>query len=157
MRYKNETGIILSPDRDVLHIVDGHPGHVEFPKSVIWGLHQKQPGSVYWLAHTHPLGVPNLSNEDLTTLQGWARALYPFPVRMSVTTQMRDGGSPFKNQFMTTRELAIWESIESWIERGKPTEGRRVSIFTEAEYEFTMDMSKRPFWEELIITKSYDW
>lgn len=157
MKYKHETGIILSPDRQVLHVVDGHPGHVEFPKSVIWALHQKNPGSVFWLAHTHPTGIPSLSSEDITTLQGWARALYPFPIRMSVTAQRHDGRSPFDNLFSTTRELAIWESIESWVERGKPAEGRRVQIFHEAYYEFRNDLSDRPFWEELIVNKSYDW
>src|SRR5574337_1997078 len=104
MKYLQETGIILDSFKDMLHVVDGFPGHVEFPKEVIWGLHEKSGGIVYCLAHTHPPGMTHISGEDKTTLEGWARALYPFPIRMSVTTQTNS------HEFTTTVFLAIYES-----------------------------------------------
>jgi hypothetical protein len=112
-----------------------------------------------------------MSGEDLTTLQGWARALYPFPIRMSVTTQMQG------NTFRTTTFLGMWESRETWVAKGKDPRGREVKVFQEKSKSFTYPQGYVPpnldveelhdylkkeqkkaritSWETMILKKSY--
>lgn len=125
MKFKQETGAIIAPDKRILHLVDGYPGHVDFPAEVISELHKQSPGIVYALSHVHPDGMTGLSSTDEGTMRAWARAIYPFPIRMITITC-------YDYHFFETCYLGILESKESWINRKKETP-RKFEIIKEYE------------------------
>lgn len=125
MKFKQESGCILAPDKRILHLVDGHPGYVDFPAGVILSLHKQSPGIVYALSHVHPNGMTGLSSTDEGTMRAWARAIYPFPIRMITITS-------YNYEFIETCYLGILESKESWINRKKETP-RKFEIIKESE------------------------
>lgn len=147
MKYITEAGIILAQNRDILTIVDGEPGHVVFPRDLIWSLHMQNKGCIYALVHTHPPGMTNLSHEDETTLKALCQALYPFPLRLMTVTAIND------QEYQTTIYLGLLQSKEDWISKGKQGE-RKFEILTE-----DLNVFWRPqgsLWEQTIIAKSYD-
>jgi hypothetical protein len=147
-RFKTENGVIVSNEGHGLHFVTGSPGSVEFPEEVIWGLHQFSPGVIHELAHTHPIGMWELSARDKQTLKTWAYALYPFPARLSVITYM-----PQQKNFNKVTALGILESKEAWILRGK--EGsRRYRVVLEENYEIDREEWK-PAWLQMLLEESY--
>lgn len=146
--YKKENGVIVSADGHGLHFVPGNPGSVEFPEEVIWEIHKKSPGLIHELAHTHPIGMWELSGRDKQTLKTWAFAMYPYPVRLSVITYLRD-----TQQFHKVTALAILEAKETWINRGK--EGKRnFNIIVEENLSFDWTEWK-PAWMDWLISESY--
>ena len=115
MNYKQETGAIISPNREILHLFDGNPGSVDFDPEVIWAYHQQNPGSVFALAHVHPNGMFNLSGTDEHLLKGWAIALYPWPIR--VITIAKSANDLTGTIFIETHYLGQVESKEEWLKR----------------------------------------
>lgn len=128
MKFRREAGAIITPNHDVLHLVIGTPGATEFPEETIWKLHKQAPGCVYALAHVHPPGMTGLSGRDRTTMRAWARALYPFPIRMTTITEVNEiDSSPQPEDYFVFKEtcyIANLEAKETWEARGK--EGDRV-------------------------------
>jgi len=128
MKFQRESGAIVSNSESILHLVMGDPGKVEFPEEVIWSLHKQAPGCVYSLAHVHPPQMPQLSGRDKTTMRAWARAMFPFPIRMTTITELPTD-DPFGYEgnnyfvFLETCYMANLEAKETWEARGK--EGTR--------------------------------
>lgn len=157
MKYSHETGIILSYTKDTLHIVDGFPGHVVFPRELLWAMHSQHKGFIYALAHTHPDGLTALSHEDETTLRALSQSLAPFPLRMMTIAQVEE------NVFQTTVYLGVYQSKEDWILKGKKG-ARTFSIITEKKktFDYTPDpinyYNRNPkinSWERIIIERSF--
>lgn len=124
MNFKHEVGGIVNEFGETIAIIDGGMGHVEFPWDTIWELHNKRPGYIYKLTHTHPTGMSEMShNRDRITLKAWAWAMHPFPVRLSVVTWLPDEG-----RFIETDYMATVEPKEIWLERGKAG-ARKTEIF----------------------------
>lgn len=150
-------GAIIGPNGSLLHLVDGHPGHVDFPEEVIWNLHKGSPGVAFELAHTHPPEMTELSQRDKQTLKTWCFALAPFPLRMSTITEVRQDGKDYK-RFQETVYFGSLESKEGWIARGKPSEGRKFEVILYSIFRFTeFDMEDWMYkaWEKLLIERSY--
>lgn len=141
MKFKSEWGAILGPDDNILRLIEGGPGNVKFPQEIIWQLHKQRPGSVYTIAHTHPPGFNTLSTMDMTLFEAWAWALYPFPLRMSLITDVSILG------YTRNDWLGQLESKESWLERGKVGARKFGSM--------RLDITSASDWEEILIDKSY--
>jgi hypothetical protein len=146
MKYIRETGAIISENREILSIIDGEVGHVDFPEELIWQIHKRTPGKIFELAHTHPMGMPEASGRDRQTLTTWAFALYPYPVRLSVISY-----DPEKEWFTKNVYLAILEPKETWKASGR--ELRNCEIFLENEDAFFRASTN---YERILINKSYD-
>ncbi len=157
-KWQNEMGAIVGPNGALLHLVQGTPGHVEFPSELIWQLHKAQPGVVYELAHTHPPGMTELSSRDIQTLKTWCYALSPFPLRMSTITEIQDPKNEFKRKFRETIYIGLLESKEEWIARGKPKSGRDFEVGVYGKFEFAeVDVEDWLFraWEAILVKRSY--
>lgn len=130
--YKQETGAVISQNKSILHLVDGTGGSVTFPAELILNLHALSPGCIYSLVHIHPPGMQSMSNLDEQMLKGWAMTLDPFPIRLTVITQIEQGTSDVEIPFKETCWIANLEPKETWINRGK--EGaRKIEIIKEWE------------------------
>ena len=117
--YEKETSGIISPDGSLLHYTEGSPANVDFPEDVVLQLHKMSPGIVFNLAHVHPPSFWSLSKRDELTLKTWARTLFPFPVRMSVITDIE---KRFYDGYIEATEhtyVGMMESRSSWENRGK--------------------------------------
>jgi hypothetical protein len=148
--FNKETGIVLSDREDIVHVTTGSAGSVEFPSEIIWQIHQRTPGYIYCLMHSHPDHMVELSHEDITTLKGWAYAMYPYPIRMGTFCKWEN------ELFVETIYLASLESRGEWIARGK--EGaRKFEIITESTKPFVFNNGDvlHPPWYSVIINKSY--
>lgn len=120
MIFKREVGALVNSQRQILHITDGEPGHTDFPPELVWQLHQQSPGIIYAFVHIHPPSVTQASGLDEELISGWAKALYPFPIRITVIAQIEQGHpDPLEIPFKETCWLANFESKEEWINRGK--------------------------------------
>ena len=148
MTFYKETGLILATNGDILSVLDGTIGNVVFPREMLLEFHEKTPGLVSALVHTHPPDFPHLSHEDKTTLQAWASAFYPYPIRMITICQMGEN----KNSFMTSSFYGFLETKEQWQERGKKTP-RTFEIFKNSEHLFPYDEAFA--WEKMLIDRSY--
>ena len=156
-KFIRETGAIISPQRSILHVVEGNAGMVIFPQQVTWDLHMSSPGSVYAFSHVHPDGMTMLSHEDETTLKAWCVAIYPHPFRMFTITHM--GANMFsKHIFMETCYLGLLEARETWLlHRDQP---RKFEIIKEWEGDFFIEDPKKAMndWYGLtLIRKSFTW
>lgn len=162
MNYLQETGIIISATKDIIHITDGFPGHVIFPRDLLWALHLQSKGCIYAFAHTHPDGHTNLSLEDETTLRALSQAFSPFPVRLITVARIAsDGKDP--DRFQTTTYLGMYQAKDDWIAKGKQG-ARDFYIIREKEkvydYPFVQTTyGNRPpkiaTWERIIIEASF--
>lgn len=156
MKYKNETGAILGSGKVPLHIVDGTPGNVDFPASVIMELHKQSPGSVYALSHVHPPTMKALSSTDMGLLESWAYVMYPFPMRVMTIAEMHTivPGSIFA---IETCYLGLLESKESWIARGKKT-ARKFEIVKEYEngQYFSKKDDRDSWYGRILLNRSYE-
>ena len=144
--YKQETGGIISPNKNILHLVDGTAGSVEFPAELIIQLHKESKGIVYCLAHVHPPSMTEMSGLDEEMLRGWTIALFPFNVRLSVISQTE--GWTFNSLEVPFRETVYFgnlESREAWEARGKQGT-RKLEIIKEQE---------RIYWYKLPIKDSF--
>ena len=154
MKYLRESGAIISMGNNILHLVDGEPAKTEFPEETIWALHQRAPGCVYALAHVHPPAMPQLSGRDKLTMKTWARALYPFPIRMTTITEIASGEGDYF-EFLETCYLGNLEAKETWLERGK--EGnRRFTIREEWEKKHRVLLPSHKFeppWHGLFLVE----
>lgn len=151
--YVQETGGIITPDKNLLHIIEGSPGSVDFPYETIWRLHQLQPGIVFCLSHVHPPGMTGLSGRDEMTVRTWAYALDPFPARIATITEINQVGD--ESLFQETIYLGILESKEVWIKRGK--EGpRNFEIIMESKEIYHYNLIHPDQWYgKLLLDKSY--
>lgn len=151
MRYQTETGIILKGNLDraeIMQVVDGNPGSVDFPAEALLQFHKDNPGIVYCLAHTHPPQMYNLSKRDQLTLKAWAITFSPYPARISTIAHVEG------DVFRVSIYLGILETKEAWIARGK--EGnRKFEIIPETSYDISSFSQDLLPWERIIINKSY--
>lgn len=154
MKYLQESGAIISHGNNILHMVLGEPGKTEFPEETIWALHKNSPGCIYALAHVHPPAMPQLSGRDKLTMKTWARALYPFPIRMTTITETGSGEGDYF-EFLETCYLGNLEAKETWIARGK--EGNRVfNIIEEWEKKHRLFIPSHKFeppWHGTFLTE----
>lgn len=154
INYIKETGGILSPNKTLLHLVEGNPGLVEFPEETIDCLHKNQPGIVFCLSHVHPPGMTGLSGRDEMTVRTWSYSLYPFPSRIATIAQISRRGDDIT--FQETIYLGILESKESWIARGK--QGPRnfeIVIESKETYNYHPDFKEEGWYGNLMLEKSY--
>lgn len=155
-RFYRETGAILTPQRTILHIVEGSAGMVLFPDQTIWNLHKSSPGIVYGLSHIHPDGMAMLSREDETTLKAWVLALFPHPLRMITITHMRCDLITKEHIFRETCYIGLLEAKETWLlHKDQP---RKFEIVKEWERDFFIEEPQKAFndWHGLVlIRKSY--
>lgn len=165
MNYQQETGIIISPTKDIIHITDGFPGHVVFPRDLLWALHLQSKGCIYAFAHTHPDGHTNLSLEDETTLRALSQAFSPFPVRLITVARIErfNVEQQTADRFQTTTYLGMYQAKDDWIAKGKQG-AREFYIIREKEkvydYPFVANSyGNRPpkiaTWERVIIEASF--
>lgn len=155
MKFLNETGCILSPNLDILHWKKGEIYKVDFSGELLWEIHKSNPGMFFAIAHTHPANASNMSGRDELTLRTWAKALYPYPARMIIVSEMLGVIDDFSRvRFSYKTWLATLEPKEDWIARGK--EGsRKVNI--------SLLLNKRIFFEkgsgyftDFLIQNSYE-
>ena len=111
--FYRETGAIISPQKQILHLVDGTAGLTVFPQELLWNLHKNNPGIVYALSHVHPPGMAGLSHEDETTLLAQALAMSPFPARMITITETAHP-TDYRIQFLETCYFLRLEAKEEW-------------------------------------------
>jgi hypothetical protein len=111
MDFYRETGAIISPNKQILHLVDGTAGLTLFPDKLAWDIHKSFPGNLFAFSHVHPPEMTELSHEDETTLKAWAIALYPYPMRMITITHKT---TSYSEWFMETCYLGMMESKEMW-------------------------------------------
>ena len=110
-----EIAMVISKDGFPLATAFGSPGLVVFPQEYMWETHKRFPGLLQVMAHTHPFGLTELSEEDRTTLKAWTFAIYPYAIAMDVICKTLTGIS----------HKRYWYDIESredWIARGKQGE-----------------------------------
>lgn len=119
MSFIKEMGAILSPDRQILHWIEGTSAEVIFPQKLAWNLHQARPGIIWAFAHVHPPGLTQLSHEDETTCKAWAMALHPWPFRMITLTEIGGGEEFNRKSIVESVYLCQLETTEEWILRGK--------------------------------------
>lgn len=146
MKYLNEMGAIIGSNNQILRLIKGNPGSVDFPAPLIWQFHQQTPGCIFSLAHTHPSGFDELSKTDKKMFEAWGWALYPWPIRMHVITQVG-------NYFVSKCFLGQLESKEDWLANGKIGK-RNFSIIQETEYAGLNSENVEP-WAQLLINESY--
>ncbi len=162
MEFVNETGAIISPNKQILHLVDGTAGLTVFPQELLWNLHKSNPGIVYALSHVHPPGMTDLSHEDETTLLAQALSVYPFPSRMITIAEINQpsSGSYF---FRETCYYLKLESKEEWIARGKGK--RKWEIINEWDWGHELysldqavlygDEKENPWYGKVLLQRSY--
>ena len=158
MQYKQESGAIISNSKFIIHLVDGSVGATVFPPEVIWELHKQSPSYIHSFAHIHPPGMFGMSSLDEQMLKGWAMAFYPFPIRLTVISQVEQGTSDIEISFKETCWLVNIEPRETWINRGK--EGaRKLEIIKEWERFYWHKLSNQLKDKDYIATlveRSYE-
>lgn len=182
--FSHEVGAIISEQNQALSIIDGSPGHVDFPEDKIWEIHKFRPGYIHRLAHTHPTGMWEMSGRDKQTLKTWAFALYPFPIRLSTITFVHsslDNFNGFNNYdffnvkntinsldipenfklqgFIEVTYFAELESKETWLARRTGKESRKINIFIEKIQ--LLDTAVELFndasnWQQILLEKSFN-
>ena len=92
MRFRREVACCILPEQGIISTTTDHnAGHVDFDwfevKDRIWKLKEagQAPDCVY-MFHTHPMGYNKMSEEDITTAQAWAMALW-IPIWFLVVTE----------------------------------------------------------------------
>lgn len=150
MNFVTETGAILSSEGDILQIIDGSPGHVDFPTEDLLQYHKDRKGSVLALAHTHPPGMYQLSSRDKKLLKAYSICYSPYPARVITIAQVAD------KLFRVTTYFGHYESRESWIARNKES-ARNFEIIEESSYTVGLDEDQTviPAWQWILINKSY--
>ena len=145
MQFFRETGAIISPQKNILHLVDGTAGLVIFPQRLLWQIHKLSAGQIYALAHTHPPGMKELSHEDETTLLAHALAFYPFSCRIATISEC-------EGHFHEVTYFLKLESKEEWqIHKGK----RKWEIIEESDI-IHKDPEDEPEWYGwTLLTRSY--
>lgn len=161
MDFYRETGAIISPNKQILHLVDGTAGLTIFPQQVLWDLHRNNPGQVFAISHIHPPHMENLSHEDETTLKAWAMAFYPWPMRMITISEYAE-----TNLFVETCHLGIFESKELWqfgnLLRSDGKKNLRKfeiirdwHIYHERHYDEHLEENESPWYGDVLIQRSY--
>ncbi len=135
----NETGFIVAENDIILHTVFGTSVETNFPIDFIVDVHKRFPDWQIVLAHSHPRGFAQLSEEDATTLKALTLAFYPHIIYMDVICLTSD---------MLISHNRFWlemETKEEWKESGRS--------------ERTMQLMCEPgaikSWTEKILTLSY--
>jgi len=145
MTFYRETGAIISPQKNILHLVDGSAGLTVFPPELLWKLHKTSPGIVYTLSHVHPPGMKELSEEDRTTLLAQGLAMYPFSCRIATISEC-------EGHFHEVTYFLKLESKEEWlIRKGK----RQWEIIEESDV-IHKDPEDEPEWYGwILLQRSY--
>lgn len=147
MIYNQEAGAIINQYNQAVSFVAGNPGSVNFPTETIWNLHKHSPGYVQKFAHTHPPKMKNISSTDEKMMRGWAIAIHPFPIYMSVIT-MADNRIFIEKTFM-----AFLEPKELWV----PGTIRKIEVLPIEEETFSIDWIhfQGPEWRRKLVLRSY--
>lgn len=138
--------MLISKDKEILTTVFGEPSGVLFPFEYAWEIHQKFPGLIERMVHTHPHGATFLSEEDRTTLKAWTTTFYPSRIYMEVICPTNSG--LFRKLFWY-----VLEGLEHWKKGGK--KGERTMELLEAELS-TERLRWEPPWVNQIIKYSYE-
>ena len=153
MNFIRETGAILSPNRQILHLVDGSATEVVFPQKLTWDLHRASQGCVYAFTHIHPPGMTELSGEDKSTAHAWTVALHPFPFRMITITQIN---SPNGLVFAENCYLSLLEAKETWEkDKSAPRKFKIIHESEEKHFAYIQDDSEG-WYGHILIQKSYE-
>lgn len=118
----------------------GSPARVEFPFEFAWELHQRFPGIIRHMVHTHPDGITDLSEEDRTTLKAWTFAFAPDPITLDVVCRTPNGISHKRYSYVV-------ETKESWEGRGKESPRKSILELTDLTLE-------APIWIHNLLTLS---
>jgi len=161
MKFIKEKGIIIDNYKKVISSFLGTPGSVDFPADIIVELHKKAPGCIGRFVHTHPPGIVQLSDTDMNEfMKPWARALHPWPVRLSTVTVTGefDAGAWGLNRIHVFSEsiyVAILQPKSLWKESG---EERELSIEMESrhQYHFNSEENRLPTYIKQVIHQSYE-
>ena len=113
-----EIGMVIDQNDFPLVTIFGEPARVEFTDKLIWDYHLHTPGQILTLAHTHPDGFYELSDEDRTTLKAWTMAVSPHRVHMDVICPMPDSPQGLVN-YSHRRYYYEMESLQEWLSKGK--------------------------------------
>ncbi len=150
LKFLHESGAVIGGSREVITMVDGEWGSVDFPEELIWKIHKENPGMIVELAHTHPPDMYQASPRDLQTLKTWAYALYPYPIRLSVISGQPDGSN-----FKRTVYLAILEPKEIWLKH--KDEERKFEVILERRHYVSGEFGDNiPYeWEQMLLQRSY--
>lgn len=148
LRFLHESAAVIGRNKEVLSFVDGEWGTVDFPEELIWKIHKQNPGMIFELAHTHPPDLYQASERDLRTLETWAFALYPYPIRLSVLSGQPDGSN-----FRRSVYLAVLEPKEIWVKH--KDQKRKLDIILEKR-NYIGDFIDEPYnWEQTLLNRSY--
>ena len=140
----NETGMIIDEIGEIWLVIPGTSVSVDFPADYLWYLFKTYKEKTFILAHTHPIGFDNLSQDDMDMLKAWSFAV---PGRMYFDMLL---GNPYvlNAPFLHKRFHVEIESFEEWVARGKKGE-RNIDIIEEQ-----MDIKDKS-WIKRILELSY--
>lgn len=147
MKFKRETGAIISSSNLPIAYFMGSAGHVDFDPEVVTKIHQLNPGLIWKFAHIHPDGMTNLSNTDKSFLRTWASAMYPFPVRLTIITAINLGVDV---ELEEHSYVAMMESKAEWKKSERPF--RNIEIIKEEK----RVLDEREQWVDYLISQSYE-
>ena len=148
MKFKREVAMVLNEKLIPLTVVLGNSASVIFPDKFIWNLHYTRPGYVQYFAHTHPPGIPEMSEEDRTTLKAWSYALYPHKLGFFVVSDIKIS---WGNNYI----MEYWyelETLEEWVARGRKGE-RKVELH---QVKWNISNLGSLGWLEVLLELSYE-
>lgn len=151
-KFLHESGVIVSDRDNILGLFDGDSVSVKFPFDLIKDLHRLNPGTVKTIAHTHPMGVGRPSQDDFAMIKGYAMALAPFPIKMTVFYLQNP------RSISSISYLAQYETKEMWKDNPNKEAKRKVRIFKLSEnngYSVYRD-DNSDFWTDILLRRSYE-
>jgi len=135
--------MLISEDGSPLITIFGETARVDFPIEYAMEVHQRFPGLIKIMTHTHPKGMTDMSEEDRTTLKAWTYAFSPYPIYMDVVC--------YKGKRNLSRKR-FWyeiESLKQWRKGGRK-KPRKMTLCE-------MDLSEeRAYWMRTITYLSYE-
>jgi len=139
--------MVVGQDNIVLHTTFGKYSKMAFPEEYIRAHHERFPGLIRLMAHTHPPGMNYLSKEDRMSLKAWTYAHSPYPIFMEVICRV--GGGIFRGRYWYHLEpLLDWEERKRKLERYKIVPKREIH-FHECDISDCI-----PTWVEQILMLS---
>lgn len=145
MKFKREVAMVLNYHCNPLTVVLGEAASVVFPDKLIWKFHYTRPGYIKYFVHTHPPGMPLMSEEDRTTLKAWTQAMAPHELNFLVVS-VKGPGITIVNNWYKIEDLEVWRSL------GKKGE-RKMELFRESLE--LIDFEKLD-WLLTLLDLSYD-
>jgi hypothetical protein len=138
-----EVAMLISRDGAPLITIFGEPAGVDFPVEYAMEVHQRFPGLIKTMAHTHPRDMTEMSEEDRTTLKAWTCTFSPYPIYMDVVCYVGKRGTSRKRYWYDIESLKQWR-------KGSRKKPRKMTLRQ-------MDLSEeRAHWIRTITYLSYD-